>query len=444
MKFIRIITNNWGLKLASLAAAAILWFLVTNINDPVNTVRFSNVAVTFRNTDIITDAGEIYEVLDDTDTIGTVTITAPRSIADSFSKDNIVAVADFEDMGDDNTIPIQLSVSKYSSDVDSISSSVSEVKLSIENLASSTLALEATTSGTLADGYIVSGVSTEQNQVRISGPQSVIDKVAKASVDVDVTGFTSNIGTDVNIKLYDSDGKEIKNDSITMNMTSVRVNVTILATKTVPIAYHTTGEPADGFMLTGTIESTPDTLMIAGKSSVLNDVEEIDITDALDVDGLTSDLKTTVELEDYLPSGISFGDSDFNGVASVVVDISPVATQTITLDEDDITYDNVPENYTVVLGDGSEDTTHTVAIQGMEDVVSKVTPANLNAVIDLSSLTANLSDGESLASGTYTVALKFSPPDGVTVADTVRVQIKVTAPEEDDSSSSATSASTGT
>jgi len=437
MKILKFITDNWALKLGAVVIAVTLWYLVTNINDPVTTKRFNNVSVTLKNTDIVTDAGEIYEVLDDSDIIATVTITAPRSVADSFTKDNIVAVADFENMDTDYTVPISISVNRYSSDVDSITSSSDSVKLSIEDLATATLALEATTSGTLADGYIVSNITTEQNQVRISGPQSVIDKVAKAAVDVDVTGFTSNIGTDVTIKLYDEDGNVVNNSSITMNMTSVRVTVTILATKTVPITYHTTGEVADGYMLTGTITSTPDTVILAGKSSVLADIEELEVTDALDVTGLTSDLQTTVDLEDYLPSGTSFGDSDFSGIANVVVDIAPVSSKDITLDSSDITYDNVPENYSISL----TDSTYNVTIKGLEDTIESVDAADLNAVADISLLTKTLDDGESLESGTYSVALSFNPPDGVTISGSVKVTLEITAPSDSSDSNEASSES---
>ena len=303
------LTANWGLKLASLIFAAVLWFLVTNINNPIVAVRFGNVPVTIKNASLITDAGDVYEVVDNTDVISTVTVLAPRSIADSFSKENIVAVADVNDLTSRNTVNIQLSVNKYSNEIDNISGSIDTLKLNIEKKKTATLPLQATTSGTLSDGYIIGDVSTEQNMIRITGPESVIQKVNSAAVDVDVTGFTSNIGTDADIKLYDANGKVINNDSIQMNISSVRVNVQILQDKYVTLHYTLKGKPADGYMLTGKIESTPDKILIAGKSSALQGIETIEITDdKLDVSGLRSDLETTIDLDHYLPSGISFGD----------------------------------------------------------------------------------------------------------------------------------------
>ena len=70
------ITSNWGLKLASLIFAIIIWFLVTNINDPVISVRYTNVPVTLKNTNLITDQGQVYTILDGSDTISSVNIYA--------------------------------------------------------------------------------------------------------------------------------------------------------------------------------------------------------------------------------------------------------------------------------------------------------------------------------------------------------------------------------
>ena len=206
---IKKLTSNWGLKLASIVFAAILWFLITNINDPVVSQTYYDVPVTLKNTSLITDNGQVYEVLDETDVISTVKVYAPRAAIDSLSKDNIVATADVANMTSNNTIAITLTTNKYSNEIESITGSIDTVKLSVEDKATKTLALTATTSGTLEDGYIVGTVTTEQNLIRISGPESVVNTIKSAVVDVDVTGFTSNIGTDADIKLYDEEGNVV-------------------------------------------------------------------------------------------------------------------------------------------------------------------------------------------------------------------------------------------
>ena len=97
------LSQNWGLKIGSFLFAAILWLVVTNVNDPVGTYKVYNVPVKIQNADLITNNGQVYEVLDETDVIDTGTITAKRSIIDSLDESNVVAVADMNDLTSLNT-----------------------------------------------------------------------------------------------------------------------------------------------------------------------------------------------------------------------------------------------------------------------------------------------------------------------------------------------------
>lgn len=425
---IKKLTSNWGLKLASVVFAAILWFLITNINDPVVSQTFYDVPVTIKNTSLITENGQVYEVLDDTDVISTVKVYAPRTAIDSLSKDNIVATADVANMTSNYTIAISLTTNKYSNEIESITGSIDTVKLDVEDKATKTLALTATTSGTLEDGYIVGTVSTEQNLIRVSGPESIVSQIKSAVVDVDVTGFTSNIGTDADIKLYDEEGNVISEGNLTLNITSVRVNVTILETKRVPIVYTITGTPASGYQLTGVIDSTPDTILIAGRSSALSEVDFIGVSDALlNVQGLTENLETTIDLTDYLPSNISFGDSDFNGIVSVVVHIEETKSKTVDLDVSSFTISNVPEGYqvTIVTGEEEGDTTQSITVSGLQAALDTATASTITGEIDMQEF-MDSRELDNLVAGTYSTSVDLTLPDGVSTSDSVSVQILIT------------------
>ena len=188
--------RNWGLKLCSFLIAAVLWLIVTNINDPVGTFRVYNVPVVLQNTDLITNSGQVYEVLDHTDVIDVVTIQAKRSIIDSLDESNIIAVADVNELTNLNTVAIKLSTNKYNDKLESIRGNIDNVKLNIEAEKTKTLPLRAVTIGTVKEGYMVGDISTEQNLIEITGPESVISQVKRATVTVNVSGFTNNIGTD--------------------------------------------------------------------------------------------------------------------------------------------------------------------------------------------------------------------------------------------------------
>ncbi|MBE5839831.1 MAG: hypothetical protein E7304_00340 [Butyrivibrio sp.] len=418
------ITANWGLKLASLIFAIIIWFLVTNINDPVISVRYTNVPVTLKNTNLITDQGQVYTILDGSDTISSVTIYAPRSIIDSLSQNNVVATADVQDLSSLNTVTINVTTNKYSDKIQKIVTSTDVVKLSVERKASKTLALTATTSGTLSDGYIIGDVTTEQNMIRINGPESVIQNIQSAQVDVDVTGFTSNIGTDADIILYDADGDPVDSSQVSMNIKSVRVNVTIYGTKYVPLNYVVTGEPANGYILTGKIDSNPSEILIAGRSSIISSVNEITIKDdGLNVTGLSKNLNYTVDVSKYLPSGVTFGDPDYHGTAAVVVHIGSVSEETYDVSAKNVTISGTVDGFDINIDDSEYDTV-SLTLQGLNTELDAISVDSLEGTVDIDEILESNGLTE-LTEGTYTAEVEWNLPEGVKEKAPVSVYVKV-------------------
>ncbi len=419
------LTANWGLKLASLIFAVLIWFFVTNINDPVISVRYTNIPVSLKNTNLITDQGQIYTVLDNSDVINSVTIYAPRTVIDSLTQNNVVATADVQDLSSLNTVSINVDTNKYRDKIDRIVLSSDVVKLSVERKATKTLALTATTSGVLSEGYVIGDVSTEQNMIRISGPESIVNKVSKASVDVDVTGFTSNIGTDADIVLYDNEGNPIESlQSLTMNIKTVRVNVVIYETKYVPVTYSITGEPAAGYALTGEIESNPEKVLIAGRSNIIASVNEIRVTDdSLNVSGYTGNLTSTVDLSRFLTSGVYFGDKEFSGTASVVVHIGPIVDKTLDINIRSIELDDGIEGFNIKIDDGEYDRV-SLTVQGLQSALSGVNASVISGTVDLSNLKSQAGAGN-LKDGTFSVPVNWNLPNGVSVKNPVEVYVTV-------------------
>ena len=418
------LTANWGLKLASLIFAIVVWFLVTNINDPVTSVRYTNIPVTLKNTNLITDQGQVYTILDGSDTISSVTIYAPRSIIDSLSQNNVIATADLQELSSLNTVSVDVKTNKYFDKIEKIDTSSDMVKLSVERKASKSLALGATTSGSLADGYVIGDVTTEQNMVRISGPESVVNQVASATVDVDVTGFTSNIGTDADIMLMDAEGEVVDSSLISMNIKTVRVNVVIYETKYVPITYSVGGNPAGGYIFTGEVESTPDTVQIAGRSNTIASINEIMVDDPnITVEGLTGNLTYTYNLEQYLPSGVTLADEDFSGSVSVVVHVSAIDTRTYDVNVSRITVNGDPAGFNVYV-DNTEYETVSLTLQGLPSTLNGVSENSLEGSVNIEDILA-ANDLTELKAGTYSADVNWILPDGVTAKGTVSVYVTV-------------------
>ncbi len=435
------IFENIGLKLFALAFAIVLWLLVTNINDPVSRMTISNVQVRLLNTDLITKQGDVYSVLDDSDVVPVVTVTAKRSIIDALDKDDIVATADVNDLSSLDTVEIRFSSYKFNNEIDSIEGSTENVKLSIEKKLTSTFTLKTATAGKLASGYELGSVTPEQNQVRVSGPQSVVSSISEATATVDISGATGSISTYSDIRLLDSSGNPVDTQTLTMNINSVKVNVVVLPVKTIPVQVTTSGSPADGYLATGKITADPETVSIAGKSSVLQTIESLQIPgSAVDISGADSDVTRTVDVSGFLPEGVAFEDSSFDGKVQVTVGIEPAQDADVDVKISSVSLNNVPQGYEakiLAVNDGSktvsasEDGAFTLRFRGLAANIDGIRLDTLQPGVDIGALTADKQE-ENLA-GNYTAAVAVTLPDSVMQTNTVVAQIRLEKKSSDSS-----------
>lgn len=418
------ITHNLGLKILSLLFSIGLWLSVMNISDPSKSATYSGIPVEIENSELITNEGKVFSVEDNVETV-TVKVTGKRSLIDSLSKDDIRAIADMKDLSFMNTVTIRVVSSKYSNQI-TLQSLTENLKLDIEDIKRVQLAIETVTTGEPHTGYIVGNVTPEQNIVRISGPQSVIDEIDRIEASVDVNNATSDIKTSAELKLYDAEGDEIKSNALTQNISNVLVSVSILDTKQIPIHYSTSGIPADGYMTTGEIVSVPATVTVAGKKSVIEAMNGVIVEDAaLNITGQTSDMTTIIDIGKYLPAGVTFADSTFNGAASVTVKIEAAETRDFDVPLSNILLTNEPEEFVASIeGADDEDAVYSIALTGLASKIITMSDENIRGVVNLEELKETL-ELEEWAEGTYTAPITFSLDDDVKTNNvyTVRVHI---------------------
>lgn len=422
------ITRNWGLKIVSFLFAAMLWVIVTNINDPVIPWPVSDVPVRLRNTELITGRGQVYEVLEDTDMIDSVTIYAPRSVIDSLSESNVVAIADIKDLTSLDTVPIKLSTSKYNDKVEDIKSSIDSVKLNIEDKQTRSFPIRAKVTGEVGEGYMLGDVSTEQNLIRISGPKSVVSQIVKAQAEVSASGFTGTISVDADIRLYDETDKEIRSASLEKSITKVRVTADILEKKTVPITYQVNGVPAEGYRLTGENSSTRNSVEIAGKSRTIQNITAIEIPEGtIDVTGAREDVTTLIDLKKYLPEGTIIAEEDFTGKINVTVAVRQEMRRIFTIPVRNIRFTGVPVGLEAEITD--PEGICTITLIGLPAELEEINVNTLAVTVDMTAWLAE-QELEEPEIGYHQMMLTVGLPENSPVVwEEAEVQVHVTEAE---------------
>jgi hypothetical protein len=233
----------------------------------------------------------------------------------------------------------------------------------------------------------------------------------EAAVSID--GYSTDINTSAELKLYDAEDNEIKNSSITMNISTVNIAITILATKDVPLTFVVPDEPPTGYIIDGDVVSSPETVKIAGRKATLDGITKISVSDpSLSVEEQTSDLTTTINIKKYLPTGTQFADSNFSGNVSVTVGIEPLVTKEIKIPVENFGIGNKPEGFDVTLIETDEDDTYSIKISGTQAAVNSISVNDVIGVIDMDMLAEELEIDE-WTKGSYTGKITFNLPDNV-------------------------------
>mgnify|MGYP001098388892 FL=1 len=421
--------SNWPLKIASLLFAFCLWLIVINVEDPTNTQTFTNVSVKFENTEILTEQNLIYEVLENTDLVKSITVYGPRSVVAQLKDEDIIAKADFNKLTDDNTIPIEFyTTSRYNADITRIRGSINTVKLNIENEKTIRLILHVNAVGEVAEGYMLGNMIPDQNQIIVVGAESVINTIDKAVAEVDVTDATAGIATYADVKLYDKEGNLVQSDAIKQRVTSVRVAVEVLATKSVPLSYTVMGTPANGYMATGEVVSDPAAVLLAGASSVLNNISRIEIpAEELNITGQSENMITIVNIKDYLPGNVSLADSGFNGRAAVTVYIEPTITRTFRINSNQVKVSNVPDGFTAAFENDKE--LLEIVLTGLTTTINQINADDIIGYVDMRDVKeeGNITRWRK---GTYETTVQFTFPEDIKTEQPAKVGIVLEEVEE--------------
>lgn len=411
--------NNLGLKIIALVFSAFLWLIVVNLDNPVSSSTFTNIPVTIVNDDIITSAGDVYQVLGDQSV--SVVVYANRKVRQNLSADDIVATADIKEM-DTSTglVPVKITIPEYSGDYESAEAVPRNLQIQREKSGRKVLSLSVRTDGDPRDGYIFGQMTVQPENVTITGPESILEQIDRAVAKVKTADIYEDTKEPAELFLYDSDGNIIRQNQLENNLGEggITVSIEMLELKSVPVTAEVSGTAADGYNFTG-CTSEPETVQICGKSDVIDTVDEITIpASVINIDGADGPIEKTVNITPYLPEGVSLSDEN-SGNVKITAMIEKEGTRTINFLVSSIVINNLSEDLKVSYEPDAE---ITMTFSGEQDRLD---------VLDISNaVSVNLE--KYTRPGTYDVPVNVNLPDGITMTSEVTVRITLEEDTEDD------------
>jgi YbbR domain-containing protein len=245
----------------------------------------------------------------------------------------------------------------------------------------------------------VVSVTPSVSQVTVSGPSSLVSRVSKVILPVEITQQTTNFE-----KLYipyavDSTGQRINDVTILPQQVSTIVELKTRG-KEVSVIARTTGTVADGFSVQQR-SVVPETVLIDGPDDVLESMLFVD-SEAVDIDGATGSISEKVGITG-LPEGVRII-QPANGLVEVRIAIEDTTSTTQTISALPIEI--------VDLGPGFVATTNpptmSITIDAPQSVLQSLAASDIKIRVS----------AHDLAPGTHQVNLDVSVPEGVTVVST--------------------------
>lgn len=250
------------------------------------------------------------------------------------------------------------------------------ITIAVEKLIRKEVPVEVIYSGTLAEGYIVdkSDVTLDYEKVSISGPESAVDKIAKAIIKVDLEGRTESFSESYRYTLCDEEGNAVDAGRVVTNAAEVKHTMIIRKVKEIPLRVNLI---AGGGVTAETVEVhiDPETIRIAGSEATLEDLDEL-VLGTVDLSKITG--MTRMDMDVVLPTGVT----NITGVtkAGVIIRVKERQTKTFIIGPNQIQLLNVPEGMQATLVSQSL----TITIRGTQEQLDQMTAADILVQVDLS------------------------------------------------------------
>ncbi len=307
-----------------------------------------------------------------------LTLRAPRSVWEQLAnrENEMRAILDLSGLsaGQHNlAIQVQIPIRP----VRIVSATPETATVTLEPLASRILPLDLSLSGEPAIGYQAGEARLTPQEVLISGPQSLVEQVARLRVSVNIAGVRESIEQTLPVQALDQNNRALNGVGLNPDQALLQLPISQqggyrdLAVKVV-----VRGQVASGYRLTNISVFPPVVTVYSADPALVNALPGALETQPLDLENAQEDLSTRLALA--LPQGLSLV-----GEQSVLVQVGVAPIQSsLTLSNQEIQVIGSKAGQDVHIAPASVD----VILSGPLPLLDKLSPQDIRVFIDVSGL----------------------------------------------------------
>ena len=355
-------------KISAILLAFLLWFYVTNLQNPTIDKTVS--------VPIVYNGLKQGLVTSEKPTNIDIKLKGPTSVINPLVAKDIKATVDLSQakMGE-SSYPVQVTLP---SGVELISIKPgASINIQIDAITELQLSVNVKTINAVAQGYSSYDPVITPSRVVVRGAQQLLASLEYAQVTLDLNGTTDNLALTVPINLVATGGVQVPLNDLEISPKTVQVFVPVIQnipTKTVPIKPTLVGKPAQEWQVSRVVIE-PETVKITGGYETLTKIEHI-VTQPIDITGLKEDLVVQVGLTP--PEGIS---TLYEPVVKILIQVEE-APITKTLSDLKINLENQTPGTQITLNPAVIKLT----LKGSREEISTISDSDIKAIVDLKGL----------------------------------------------------------
>ena len=356
----KMLKNNWRLKLLSLIVAVFLWSFVISEENPNVTTWINSIPVVYENEEALSRKGLI--LTNKEKPYVSLEISGQRSQVVNITPQHIRVSADLEQYGEG------VHVLRYKYEMPNgieIVNLPAPQNIEIEAIITKDFHVEIDLQGAIKEGYILESTQTTPETISVRGPRSAVESIAAIKAALDTSTLEKDLVSNVNIVALDKDENQVEN--VTLGQNFINVTAIVSQSKQVDFIADTSNELGPDLRLKG-ITLDPDTLIIKGDGDIISQINEIK-SNKIDLSSITG--TTNIDVTPNLPTGLSLVNSE--QVLKARVDVDKKEERSFRVPTTNIVVENLEEGK--IIEYDNED--FVIVVKAFGEELEKIDPSIL-------------------------------------------------------------------
>ena len=373
----KIIRSKTFYIVISCIASVILWVYVASYENTTQSVTLSGLEVQYiGGEDILQDRNLLVTDKDMQDV--TLTLLVKRSLVSQLTKETVHVSVDLRDIRTSGLFDRVYTITYDNVEEEDVivTRRVPEyVSVNIDRMdVNPGVVVKGVFDGTVADGYMREPIIYSPETIEVSGPESVISRIAYAKVVIDREELNRTVSGVADFTLVDAEGQPVESAEITTSVDEIQYMIPIVKVKDVGLTVNL----LDGGGATednAVVRIEPSTITISGDAELLSGINQLQLG-TIDLSSFAQ--STTETFAIVLPNGVN----NLSGEKEATVTVSIKGLETKRVITTNISFINVSEGYKA----RSITQYKEVLIRGPKEIIDLIGKDNIRIVGDLTDI----------------------------------------------------------